>query len=481
MFLTVLTMTITTVNMNGVGSADSLERWYQRRVKHLFVAADSQQRCPARAMCASHCPFQKGMVSVASFSGAIWDASRFFPTLHSRGCQRARGRKRAEPYRAEPNRRTARRSPLRSPASPMCLRRWASDESVSHGRRGPSDAALLSGPGAFLSNGCPRRWAQGSRAEPTVPCRTPPCRAVQSPAEPCRGRCTEAPPGPATCGPLLPAWAGGGASPAPAPPPPGAARSNSHGNPGSTPFPNPASPPRPSAPARRPPPVGNSLCVNSTCPERCAPLPASLRARLRARPPRAMLDPSSSEEESDELLEEERRDVLVAAGGSSPRSLPPPPRDPRGREAGAARAASPSPSVLSEGREEQERLQREEREKRLRLQLYVFIARCIAHPFNAKQPTDMARRQQKVSAPPSPLPALQPCPARPGPRGPPRARPPASAALWPATGWGGRGRAGGAAAVPQRHCRRCQSRVLGSFSKPARLPRNPSVNRGEVF
>uniref|UniRef100_A0A8C3VF39 Calcium dependent secretion activator 2 n=1 Tax=Catharus ustulatus TaxID=91951 RepID=A0A8C3VF39_CATUS len=110
-----------------------------------------------------------------------------------------------------------------------------------------------------------------------------------------------------------------------------------------------------------------------------------------------MLDPSSSEEESDELLEEERRDVLVAAGGGSPRSLPPAPRDSRGREAGAARAASPSPSVLSEGREEQERLQREEREKRLRLQLYVFIARCIAHPFNAKQPTDMARRQQKLN------------------------------------------------------------------------------------
>ncbi|XP_025922825.1 calcium-dependent secretion activator 2 isoform X8 [Apteryx rowi] len=110
-----------------------------------------------------------------------------------------------------------------------------------------------------------------------------------------------------------------------------------------------------------------------------------------------MLDPSSSEEESDEVLEEERRDVLVVAGGGSSRSLPPPARDPRARDAGAARAASPSPSVLSEGREEQERLQREEREKRLRLQLYVFIVRCIAHPFNAKQPTDMARRQQKLN------------------------------------------------------------------------------------
>ncbi|XP_062439230.1 calcium-dependent secretion activator 2 isoform X2 [Rhea pennata] len=112
-----------------------------------------------------------------------------------------------------------------------------------------------------------------------------------------------------------------------------------------------------------------------------------------------MLDPSSSEEESDEVLEEERRDVLVVAGSgpSRSRSLPPPARDPRARDGGAARAASPSPSVLSEGREEQERLQREEREKRLRLQLYVFIVRCIAHPFNAKQPTDMARRQQKLN------------------------------------------------------------------------------------
>uniref|UniRef100_A0A8C3I6L0 Calcium dependent secretion activator 2 n=1 Tax=Chrysemys picta bellii TaxID=8478 RepID=A0A8C3I6L0_CHRPI len=88
-----------------------------------------------------------------------------------------------------------------------------------------------------------------------------------------------------------------------------------------------------------------------------------------------MLDPSSSEEESDEVLEEERREV------------------------GSARPASPSPSVLSEGREEQERLQKEESEKRLRLQLYVFIVRCIAYPFNAKQPTDMARRQQKLNRP----------------------------------------------------------------------------------
>uniref|UniRef100_A0A7M4FGS0 Calcium dependent secretion activator n=1 Tax=Crocodylus porosus TaxID=8502 RepID=A0A7M4FGS0_CROPO len=44
-----------------------------------------------------------------------------------------------------------------------------------------------------------------------------------------------------------------------------------------------------------------------------------------------------------------------------------------------------------------ERLQKEEEERKRRLQLYVFVMRCIAYPFNAKQPTDMARRQQKIS------------------------------------------------------------------------------------
>uniref|UniRef100_A0A8D0XVN2 Calcium dependent secretion activator 2 n=1 Tax=Sus scrofa TaxID=9823 RepID=A0A8D0XVN2_PIG len=115
-----------------------------------------------------------------------------------------------------------------------------------------------------------------------------------------------------------------------------------------------------------------------------------------------MLDPSSSEEESDEGLEEESRDVLVAAGGSQ-RVLPAPAREGRrdaaGRAggSGAARPVSPSPSVLSEGREEPERQLDEEQERRIRLQLYVFVVRCIAYPFNAKQPTDMARRQQKLN------------------------------------------------------------------------------------
>ncbi|XP_029088863.1 calcium-dependent secretion activator 2 isoform X11 [Monodon monoceros] len=117
-----------------------------------------------------------------------------------------------------------------------------------------------------------------------------------------------------------------------------------------------------------------------------------------------MLDPSSSEEESDEGLEEESRDVLVAAG-SSQRAQPAPAREGRrdaagragGGGGGAARPVSPSPSVLSEGRDEPERLLDEEQERRIRLQLYVFVVRCIAYPFNAKQPTDMARRQQKLN------------------------------------------------------------------------------------
>ncbi|XP_038608388.1 calcium-dependent secretion activator 2 isoform X10 [Tachyglossus aculeatus] len=141
-----------------------------------------------------------------------------------------------------------------------------------------------------------------------------------------------------------------------------------------------------------------------------------------------MLDPSSSEEESDEGGPEERRDVLLppaaaaAAGGGAPQPGPAREgwrRDPAGRppggsgsgsgsgsSGGSARPLSPSPSVLSDGREEQDQLQQqqqqqqqqqEERDRRLRLQLYVFIVRCIAHPFNAKQPTDMARRQQKLN------------------------------------------------------------------------------------
>ncbi|ESN95695.1 hypothetical protein HELRODRAFT_86473, partial [Helobdella robusta] len=39
----------------------------------------------------------------------------------------------------------------------------------------------------------------------------------------------------------------------------------------------------------------------------------------------------------------------------------------------------------------------EDDDRKTRLQLYVFVIRCIAYPFNAKQPTDMVKRQLKVT------------------------------------------------------------------------------------
>ncbi|XP_037107890.1 calcium-dependent secretion activator 1 isoform X18 [Syngnathus acus] len=111
-----------------------------------------------------------------------------------------------------------------------------------------------------------------------------------------------------------------------------------------------------------------------------------------------MLDPSSSEEESDGIVEEESKEVMApqarispsrtseSSGGLAPSS---------GRS--SARPTSPSPSAASEEKDDLEKLQREEEERKKKLQLYVFVMRCIAYPFNAKQPTDMARRQQKIT------------------------------------------------------------------------------------
>jgi len=65
-----------------------------------------------------------------------------------------------------------------------------------------------------------------------------------------------------------------------------------------------------------------------------------------------------------------------------------------------ARPSSPSPSTYSsvDGREtDLERTEREEEERRRRMQLYVLVMRCVAYPFNAKQPTDMVRRHAKVT------------------------------------------------------------------------------------
>ncbi|KAG7494308.1 hypothetical protein JOB18_027739 [Solea senegalensis] len=125
-----------------------------------------------------------------------------------------------------------------------------------------------------------------------------------------------------------------------------------------------------------------------------------------------MLDPSSSEEEGDEVQEVERKEVAAPKSAGGARLSPGRAADshgggglqPRGRGSGGGggggccRPSSPSPSVGSDKeKEDLEKMQREEEERKKRLQLYVFVMRCIAYPFNAKQPTDMARRQQKIS------------------------------------------------------------------------------------
>ncbi|XP_049590013.1 calcium-dependent secretion activator 1 isoform X16 [Syngnathus scovelli] len=113
-----------------------------------------------------------------------------------------------------------------------------------------------------------------------------------------------------------------------------------------------------------------------------------------------MLDPSSSEEESDGIVEEESKEVMAPQAGS--RISPSRTSESSGGLApssgrSSARPTSPSPSAASEEKDDLEKLQREEEERKKKLQLYVFVMRCIAYPFNAKQPTDMARRQQKIT------------------------------------------------------------------------------------
>ncbi|XP_034726129.1 calcium-dependent secretion activator 1 isoform X13 [Etheostoma cragini] len=113
-----------------------------------------------------------------------------------------------------------------------------------------------------------------------------------------------------------------------------------------------------------------------------------------------MLDPSSSEEESDGIVEEESKEAMAPQAGS--RISPSRTTESSGGLApsgsrSSARPTSPSPSAASEEKEDVEKLQREEEDRKKKLQLYVFVMRCVAYPFNAKQPTDMARRQQKIT------------------------------------------------------------------------------------
>lgn len=134
-----------------------------------------------------------------------------------------------------------------------------------------------------------------------------------------------------------------------------------------------------------------------------------------------MLEPSSSEEESEnETVEEESSEATalsasattldIPRSGSIPRSISPGSgvdnlsvvSSSQSKSNSLARPSSPSPSLVSEKEKEKEKddvdkAEREEEERKKRLQLYVFVLRCIAYPFNAKQSSDMTRRNLKVT------------------------------------------------------------------------------------
>ncbi|XP_034443774.1 calcium-dependent secretion activator 2 isoform X6 [Hippoglossus hippoglossus] len=116
-----------------------------------------------------------------------------------------------------------------------------------------------------------------------------------------------------------------------------------------------------------------------------------------------MLDPSSSEDtggESDpEVVEEAARKPASLSGKRANSSRAGGQQRESAAPGGAAAkgARDGADAGEDEERKERERIQREEEERKTKLQIYVFVLRCIAYPFNAKQPTDMARRQQKVN------------------------------------------------------------------------------------
>ncbi|XP_078139124.1 uncharacterized protein LOC144538543 [Centroberyx gerrardi] len=111
-----------------------------------------------------------------------------------------------------------------------------------------------------------------------------------------------------------------------------------------------------------------------------------------------MLDPSSSEDtggESDpEVVQEPPKKPATSSGKRGPNR-------PSGQQQQPAAPGAPPGKGKGTGddeeRKERERIQKEEEERKIKLQIYVFVLRCIAYPFNAKQPTDMARRQQKLN------------------------------------------------------------------------------------
>lgn len=68
-------------------------------------------------------------------------------------------------------------------------------------------------------------------------------------------------------------------------------------------------------------------------------------------------------------------------------------RESREADAEAAAAAQAAAQLQAQ----QNEALREMEEHRKRIQLYVLVCRCVAYPFIAKQPTDMVRRQPKIT------------------------------------------------------------------------------------
>ncbi|XP_064486582.1 calcium-dependent secretion activator 1-like isoform X3 [Ornithodoros turicata] len=133
-----------------------------------------------------------------------------------------------------------------------------------------------------------------------------------------------------------------------------------------------------------------------------------------------MLEPSSSEEEGsdNETVEDESSETTILSSSATTLELPRSVSVTRSlspasavgetlsvtsvvsqsRSNSLARPSSPSPSLVSEkDKEDGDKAEREEEERKKRLQLYVFVLRTVAYPFNAKQPTDMTRRQTKIT------------------------------------------------------------------------------------
>ncbi|CAB4059885.1 CADPS [Lepeophtheirus salmonis] len=143
-----------------------------------------------------------------------------------------------------------------------------------------------------------------------------------------------------------------------------------------------------------------------------------------------MLEPSSSEEEDEDVLASQGYNNASSMGKGGPGGISGPggghlevPNSsstvPRSNspmstlENGSAKSSttpgqgktdrngSPSPSLTSDKHlteaELNEKHEREEEDRKMRIQLYVFVLRSIAYPFNAKQPSDMNRRHLKVT------------------------------------------------------------------------------------